>query len=153
MAKGKYKEWLTKDALTVLEGWARNGLTDAQVSDNIGINVSTLYEWKKKYPEINDALKSGKEVIDIKVENALLKAALGYEEEEVKRFIQQVDGKRTEKIEKTKRHYPPNVTALIFWLKNRKPEFWRDIKAIDARQDISADTTLKIEMDYGTDTN
>ena len=48
MAKGKYKEWLTKDALTVLEGWARNGLTDAQVSDNIGINVSTLYEWKKK---------------------------------------------------------------------------------------------------------
>lgn len=77
MAKGRYKEWQEPDKLTKLRGWARNGLIDEQIAHNIGISRSTLSDWKLKYPDIADALKKGKEVVDIEVENALLKRALG----------------------------------------------------------------------------
>lgn len=97
MAKGKYEKWLKKENLLLLEGWARDGLTDEQIAKNIGITVSTFYEWKKKYSEISESLKKGKEVVDYQVENALLSSAL--------------EG---------------NTTAQIFWLKNRRPDKWRD---------------------------
>lgn len=97
MAKGKYEKWLKEENLLLLEGWARDGLTDEQIAKNIGITVSTFYEWKKKYPEISESLKKGKEVVDYAVENALLSSAL--------------EG---------------NTTAQIFWLKNRRPDKWRD---------------------------
>ncbi|MCD8147511.1 MAG: helix-turn-helix domain-containing protein [Clostridiales bacterium] len=97
MAKGKYQKWLEPDGLLLLEGWARDGLTDEQIAKNCGCNVRTLYEWKERYPQISQALKKGKEVVDYQVENALLGAAL--------------EG---------------NTTAQIFWLKNRRPDKWRD---------------------------
>ena len=81
MAKGKYIDWIEPEGLLKLEGWARDGLVDEQIAQNIGIAASTLYEWKKQYPEISEALKKGKEVVDRQVENALLKRALGYEYE------------------------------------------------------------------------
>lgn len=93
----KYQEWLEPDNLCRLEGWARDGLTDEQIAHNMGIGLTTLKEWKKKHPPIASALKKGKEVVDYEVENALLKAAM--------------EG---------------NVTAQIYWLKNRKPKMWRD---------------------------
>jgi len=126
MASGKYKGWLTNEGLIKIEGWARDGLTDEQIARNMGISPSTLYEWKKKYPEISEVLKKGKEVVDRQVENALLKRALGYDYEEVKTLIEDVDGKKKKKVEKTVKHIAPDVTAQIFWLKNRKPEIWRD---------------------------
>ena len=73
MAKGKYAYWLTEEGLTLLEGWARRGLTDEQIAKNMGIRRETLYAWKAKYSNISNALKKGKEVVDIEVENALLK--------------------------------------------------------------------------------
>lgn len=85
MAKGKYEYWLTEDGLTLLEGWARDGLTDEQIAEKLDIRRETLYAWKNKYPNISNALKKGKEVIDRQVENALLKRALGFEYEEVTR--------------------------------------------------------------------
>lgn len=85
MAKGKYEEWLTKEKLTLLGGWARDGLTDEQIAHNMGISRSTLNEWKKKYPDISDTLKRGKEIVDIQVENALLRRALGYKYKEITR--------------------------------------------------------------------
>lgn len=83
MAKGKYEYWLTPDGLLRLEAYARDGLTDEQIAKNMNITPSTLYDWKKKYTEISEALKKGKEVVDIQVENALLKRALGYAYTEV----------------------------------------------------------------------
>ena len=83
MAKGKYEYWLTPEGLLKLEGWARDGLTDEQIAENMGISRSTLNEWKNKYSDISDTLKRGKEVIDRQVENALLKRALGYKYTEV----------------------------------------------------------------------
>ncbi len=97
MAKSKYEYWLTPDGLTLLEGWARDGLTDEQIAVNMGIVPSTLYAWKKDHEEISEALKKGKEVVDYEVENALLKKAMS-----------------------------GDVTASIFWLKNRRPDKWRD---------------------------
>lgn len=126
MAKGKYQEWLEEDNLIKLEAWARNGLTDEQMANNIGINVATLYTWKKKYGEINEALKRGKEVVDIEVENSLLKAAKGYFVDEEKTYISEVNGVVTKRKEITKKYIAPNTTAQIFWLKNRKPIEWRD---------------------------
>lgn len=122
MAKGKYQRWLEPDGLILLEGWARDGLTDEQIAHNCGCGVRTLYDWKEKHSQISQALKKGKEVVDREVENALLKRALGYEYEE-KRIKQSGDG-----IEKTitKKHVSPDVTAIIYWLKNRMPERYRD---------------------------
>ena len=79
MAKGKYEYWLTPEGLLKLEGWARDGLTDEQIAQNMAIGYSTLQTWKMKYQDIRDTLKRGKEVVDLQVENALLKRALGYE--------------------------------------------------------------------------
>lgn len=124
MAKGKFHEWITSEGLTKLEGWARDGLTDEQIADNMGIGYSTLQTWKNKYKDIQDTLKRGKEVIDRHVENALLKRALGYEYEEV--TIEQ--GMETKRVRK---QLVPDTTAQIFWLKNRKPVEWRDKQDIE----------------------
>ena len=83
MAKGKYEYWLTKEGLLLIEGWARDGLTDEQIACNMGICRDTLIQWKKKYSDISDTLKKGKEVVDRQVENALFKRALGYEYTEI----------------------------------------------------------------------
>lgn len=119
MAKGKYEKWLTPESLIKLEGWARDGLTDEQIAQNMGINPATLYVWKNNYPEISESLKKGKEVVDYEVENALLKRALGYTVKEEKLTK---DGEVVE----LEREVPGDVTAQIFWLKNRKPGVWRD---------------------------
>ena len=120
MAKGKYQEWLTDEGLLKLEGWARDGLTDEQIAHNIGISTSTLYNWEKQHVEILEALKKGKEVVDRQVENALLKRALGFTTTET---TETLDEKKT-----VTKEVPPDTTAAIFWLKNRKPDVWRDRK-------------------------
>lgn len=123
MAKGKYQEWLTPEGLLKIEGWARDGLIDEQIAQNIGIRAATLYEWKKRFPQFSEALKKGKEIVDRQVENALLKRALGYEYEEIKEKFE--DGVLTERTV-TKKEVVADTTAQIFWLKNRKPDTWRD---------------------------
>lgn len=81
----KYQQWIEPEGLLKVEGWARDGLTDEQIAENIGITAATLYDWKKKFFEFSEALKKGKEVVDRQVENALLKRALGYSYTEVTR--------------------------------------------------------------------
>ena len=126
----KINEWLEKDKLILLEGWARDGLTDEQIAKNIGINRTTLYDWKKKEVNIADALKKGKEVIDFEVENALLKRALGYEYEEET----YENGILTKKV---KKQVAPDTTAQIFWLKNRKKEQWREkVEVVKTDEDL-----------------
>lgn len=132
-ANAKYTKWLTEDGLLLLQGWARNGLTDEQIAHNCGIGMTTLNTWKAKYREIREALKEGKEAIDILVENALLKRALGYEyiettHERVKVGVDN-DGQPIYGMALTKtvtKMVIPDTTAQIFWLKNRKKTEWRD---------------------------
>ena len=114
----KINEWLEEDKLILLEGWARDGLTEEQIANNMGIGRTTLYEWKQKEPNIANTLKKGKEVVDFEVENALLKNALS-----------------------------GNVTAQIFWLKNRKKDQWREkIETNDEEKEIqnAKDIVVKI---------
>ena len=92
---------MTPEGLTLLNGWARDGLTDEQIASNMGICRDTLIQWKKKYSDISDALKKGKEIVDFEVENALLKKALS-----------------------------GDTGAICFWLKNRRPDKWRDKPAV-----------------------
>lgn len=177
-AKGKYTEWLTNEGLLKIEGWARDGLTNEQIAQNIGITQSTLYDWQKKYSEISEALKRGKDIIDRQVENALLKRALGYEYTE--RTYIQVDMKgeefhafktaymnryklehpeataeelrlvelqipRTKSVldqEKTK-EVIPDTTAQIFWLKNRKPNEWRDKQQVEHSGEMNVNNPMK----------
>lgn len=104
--KTKYDDFIDRKGLVLVEGWARDGLTDLQISKNIGVAMSTFCDWKNKHPEFSEALKRSKEVADFEVENALFKKAkMG------------------------------DVTAQIFWLKNRKPKQWRDkVSFVDETQ-------------------
>ena len=138
MAKGKYQHWLTPEGLTLLEGWARDGLTDEQIAHNMGISAATLYNWKSKYLEIVEALKKGKDVIDREVENALLKRALGFQYDE----ITLKGGVETKRVTKM---VVPDTTAQIFWLKNRRPDKWRD-KPEESRGVRDAETNAQDDL-------
>ena len=138
MAKSKANEWLEQDKLTLLEGWARDGLTDEQIAHNMGIRRETLYDYKNKYPNISNALKKGKEVVDIEVENALLKRALGYTYKEVTK--EQVKNPTTGQYEmiitkEVTKEMQPDTTAQIFWLKNRRKMQWRDRVEVETNTD------------------
>lgn len=146
----KYEaEW--KDKLIIIEGWAKDGLTDEQIAKNMGISLSTLYEWKKKYLEFSESLKKGKEVVDREVENALLQKALGIKETVTRAIkLKEViydNGKRvkeTERIEYADEevYVQPDTTAQIFWLKNRKPTVWRD------KQEVTHNGNMNINNPY-----
>ena len=123
MAKGVYKDWISKDGLSKISAWALSGLTNEQIANNMDVSVKTLYEWANKYSDFSDALKRAKAVADEEVENALYKRALGYTVTLNKQKVTK-DGKAVDCIEEM--HIPADTTAQIFWLKNRQPEKWRD---------------------------
>ena len=151
-----YEQWEKdgelKDKLILIQGMARDGLTQQQIANNLGISIDTLIENKKKYSEFNDALKKGKEVIDFEVENALLKRALGYEYEEET----YENGILTKKV---KKHVAPDTTAQIFWLKNRKPNTWKDKVETDEDREAVANASQviakirKVAQEYTDGTN
>jgi len=100
MAKSKWEQ--VKDKLILIEGWARDGLTNEQIAQNLGIGKTTFYKLIKEHSELSELLKKGREVVDYQVENALLKNALN-----------------------------GNTTAQIYWLNNRKPKQWKNKQDID----------------------
>ena len=104
MAKSKWED--VKGKLILVEGWARDGLTDEQIANNLGISIQTFYTYKKEHLEFFESLKKGKEIVDYQVENALLQNALS-----------------------------GNITAQIFWLKNRKPAKWKDKREDEANSE------------------
>ena len=127
-------QWCEPESLLLIEGWARDGLTNEQIAHNIGVNIDTLFEWRKRFPEISEALKNGREVADRTVENALYKKATGYEYEEVTeelRFDKATGEKRMVVTKRVKKTVPPDTAAQIFWLKNRKPGEWRDKRDVE----------------------
>lgn len=107
MAKSKWEE--VKDKLILVEGWARDGLTNEQIAEKLRINPDTLYQYQKKYPEFSETLKRGKEIVDYEVENALLKNAL--------------EG---------------NTTAQIYWLNNRKPNQWKNKRSEEENNEVES---------------
>lgn len=113
----------------------RNGLTDEQIAQELGVAKSTFNLWQEKHPEFSEALKGSRRFTDSLVEDSLLKRALGYTIKEVqieseRTVILGTDGKERpaviRKVKRIKKHVLPDVTAQIFWLKNRQPDRWRD---------------------------
>lgn len=142
-ARGKYEKWLTDEGLLRIKGWARDGLNDEQITDKLGISLSTFYDWQNKFPQFSEAIKDGKAPVDTEVENALLKSALGYYvtvRKPIKlKTKRQLTGKGTieeEHIEYAEEqvYIQPQVVAQLFWLKNRKPAQWREKPVPDVVQ-------------------
>lgn len=125
------EDWLTKNNIMRIEGWARDGLAMSDIAKKMGVARSTLYEYMDKLPDIADAIKRGREPVDFQVENAMLKRALGYTTvETVEEVHTDENGTPRKHVRKITKEVPPDVGAQIFWLKNRKPELWRDKKEI-----------------------
>lgn len=103
------------------------GATDAQLADFFEVAVSTVALWKVQHPEFSDAINVPKAEADKRVEQSLYRRATGYECDEVD--IRVIGGEVV--TTQIRKHYPPDPTAMIFWLKNRKPAEWRETKAVE----------------------
>ena len=139
------------------EGWARDGLTDEQIARNMGVAYSTFRDWIGKFSALSASLKKGKAPVDIEVENALLKRATGYTVKLKKpikvKTTKRVTGKgevTEERIEYVdeEQYIPPDTTAQIFWLKNRRPDKWRD-KREEAPQQTNELLQSLIDLERG----
>lgn len=139
-------DWLEEDNLMLLECWARDGYTFEDIANKIGITYQTLRMWRKQYPEIDTALKTGREIVDYKVENALLKSALGYKTKEVKVTTTMRHGKVVETIkEVTDKEQAPNVSAIQCWLYNRTPKKWKNMNSrANILEDMDEDTSIQV---------
>ena len=139
-------DWLEEDNLMLLECWTRDGYTFEDIANRIGITTNTLRWWRKQYPEIDKALKAGREIVDYKVENALLKSALGYKTKEVKVTTTMRHGKVVETIKEViDKEQAPNVSAAQCWLYNRLPKKWKNMNSrANILDDMDEDTSIQV---------
>lgn len=143
--------WLSDDGLMLLECWARDGFNYSEIARRMGVTPQLLARWKKNFPEMQEALSTGREVVDYKVENALLKSALGFTSKEVTVTIgkRMINGEWVNITKETKtKENIPNVTACLAWLNNRRPDLWK--KNRDNVVDIEdEDSDVKITIVRG----
>lgn len=128
----KYKEEYCNQAydLTLL------GMIDTELADHFDIAVTTLNEWKKKYPQFKESLKEGKAIADAKVARSLFKRACGYEYKEVVTFEGEV-------IKTTIKEVSPDTGAAMAWLKNRQKDKWRDSKDLNVTGNVKLEDFFK----------
>ena len=115
------------------------GATDLDIAQFFEVHTATIYRWKLEYPEFSEALKRGKEQADELVEDRLFKRATGYSHDATKIFQYEGAPITVAYIE----HHAPDTTACIFWLKNRRPDRWRDVKA----QEISGPSGGPVQLE------
>ncbi|TDR14627.1 helix-turn-helix domain-containing protein [Marinicella litoralis] len=125
----KYKVEFANQA----EKISKFGATDKDLAEIFGVDESTITRWKQKYPEFCMSLKKGKDYFDNKVEIALAERAIGYSHPEEKIFNHGGEILRVETV----KHHPPDVTACIYWLNNRKRKEWATRKAVESEMTIS----------------
>lgn len=119
------------------------GATDVELANFFEVNVSTIYLWSVRHKDFSEAKKLGKEQSDDRVEQSLYKRAMGYEHDEVDiRTVSSGPGMAEIVQTPIRKHYPPDTTAMIFWLKNRRREQWRDRIDVDAKVEMSLDDRL-----------
>lgn len=138
MSKTKYKA----DTFPQLAyQYAREGYLSKEIAAKLGISEQSLYVYVKRYPEFAEAIKRGKAPVDVEVEQTLLKRAKGYTHTEEE--VEYGPGGNVIRTKTKTVHVKPDTTAMIFWLKNRRPDRWRD------KQDIahSGDITVMIDKD------
>lgn len=133
--------------------WARSlamlGRTDAEIAEALGVGVRTLYSWKGAHKEFRQALKDAKALADAEVVDSLFAKACGKAKRTTrkKRQILDADGNKVELIEETEETQPPDTTAIIYWLKNRQPELWRDVRKDTSNDEATAAEFLKAWRD------
>ena len=115
-------------------GLARCGYTMAEMAHEMGVGERTLYKWRTEHPELLHALNEGRALADSVIEDSLFNRAKGYR----KRTVRKRKGPQGVTVEETLEDVPPDTTACIYWLKNRKPEQWRDRREVDVTADSDA---------------
>jgi hypothetical protein len=113
------------------------GATDQELADFFEVSVRTLYRWKNSYPDFCQSLKASKAPADERIERSLFERACGYERDEVD--IRVIDGQIVQTP--VRKFYPPDTTAMIFWLKNRRPAEWRDKQEIEHKGGVTITAT------------
>ncbi|KKU53564.1 MAG: hypothetical protein UX75_C0036G0039 [Candidatus Moranbacteria bacterium GW2011_GWE2_47_10] len=142
-AKSKYEDSWPE----IAEGYARRGLSDADIAKNLGISVNTFYVYQNKYEEFSKAIQRGKKPANLIVENALYKRCLGFVSEEVKeRVFDDDQGKPRTEITTTRKEIIPDINAIRFWLTNREPELWKNFREEIASGD-NADEKIKEQLE------
>lgn len=150
MAKPKYIE---EDFPLMAQGYARQGLNDKQIAKKLGISLSTYYQYQVDHSDFSEAIKKGKSPVDVMVENAFLKRALGFEYEEIHTEYRLQDKKKKKAgekeeepkaipviIKKIKKFIPPDVAAGFIWMKNRMSSRWKD------RHELEIPGVMKIQI-------
>jgi hypothetical protein len=147
-----YLEWVQGRGLELIQDWVRNGATEKDIFENkVHVSGETWYRWKKEFPNFSYALKSSKEVVDAEVESALYKKATGFVVKvnkvyKCKKVYWDEKGRRCEeeilKTAEEDQYIPPETLAQIFWLKNRKPEQWREKRTVEANVNMLNDNFI-----------
>ena len=125
--RNKADFWLTEDSLFIIKMKCMEGARNKEICDMIGITKNTFYSWRRKYPEFDEAVSKGKEYADFQVENALFSRCIGYKTKKVVTNISEpdIEGNRKTSMIITEEEIPPNVTACLAWLNNRKNDVWK----------------------------
>jgi len=146
MAGGRPTKF-TKEIKKQIKSLVLLGLTDKQVAEGVGVCEDTIHNWKKGHPKFFESLKDWKEEADKKVEKSLYERACGFVHPETKvQYIQGQDGEEGEwKSIDLEKHYPPDATSMIFWLKNRHPDRWRDKQELEVSGKIVKLTKKKFD--------
>jgi len=134
--KSKYNEGMNK----IVKSLTAKGCTDKQLAIFFGVDERTITNWKKQFPLFFLSLKTGKKMIDAEVEASLFQRAIGYSLPDV--HISSYEGEIT--ITPIVKHFPPDTTAQIFWLKNRKPKQWRDKQDINLSGEVNSNKIIPI---------
>lgn len=121
------------DYNTQVEKLAKLGAIDSEIADFLEIAESTLNEWKLKYPDFSESIKRGKLIADANVADRLYQRAMGFEHDSEEIKVISIGGNAGSSVERVpiRKIYPPDPTAAIFWLKNRRPKEWRDKQEIE----------------------
>jgi len=125
-----------------IEQWCRDGVIERDICSKLGVGVTTFNQWKKDHIEINEVLKRGKGVSDQVVVSKLFQRAIGFSYEEVKKeSIHDAEGRELKvcKVTTTSKYVHPDPTSMIFWLKNRIPNEWRDKKHVEVEGELSTE--------------
>lgn len=138
---------LSDNGLLLLKSYARDGYTYRDIADRFGISLHTLDRWRNKFPQIDEAIKEGRELTDYKVENALLKCALGYKTKEVKTTTIMKFGKVVEtQKEVLEKEQPPSVQAITLWLTNRNKDKWKTPNSKSLLDEVEEDSTIQVTV-------
>lgn len=145
----RMKRFLQRDnSIFLIKNWYRDGFSFQEMADKIGVTLQVFKEARNEFEELDQALMESKDVVDYKVENALLKSALGYSTKEVKVTTLMRYGKVVETTkEVTEKEYAPNVSAIQMWLYNRQKDKWRNMNVQKSlTEDLEEDSSIEITV-------